>query len=115
MSNYQNGARLERDAAKYLESKGYSVHRSAGSHGVADVVACKAGCNTLYVQAKLRGNLPPAEWNELYREAMKAGAVPVMVMREQHGSRLMGLHWYRLDALKEGQRKQPMTEYEIEE
>jgi Holliday junction resolvase len=37
--NYISGANFERRVKKYLESKGYLVFRSAGSHSIADLIA----------------------------------------------------------------------------
>ena len=38
MTNYSKGANFERRVKRYLESCGYYVVRSAGSHGVLDLV-----------------------------------------------------------------------------
>lgn len=41
MSNYRKGAKYERRAKQELEADGWIVTRSAGSKGVADLVAVK--------------------------------------------------------------------------
>ena len=38
-TNYRKGADLERDIKKYLEKNDYIAMRSAGSHGIFDVLA----------------------------------------------------------------------------
>jgi Holliday junction resolvase len=40
-NNYVNGANFERKVKKHYEDLGYYVIRSAGSHGVADLVCLK--------------------------------------------------------------------------
>jgi len=42
--NYQNGVALERRVIKDLRSKGLEALRTAGSHGVADIVAFHPKC-----------------------------------------------------------------------
>lgn len=42
MTNYANGAAMERLAKAELESQGYKVVRSAGSHSLVDLVAWDA-------------------------------------------------------------------------
>lgn len=56
MTNYQRGAYRERLARKELEARGYTVVRSAGSKGAADLVAiCKN--HVLLVQVKSEGEV----------------------------------------------------------
>ena len=51
MSNYSKGANYERAVKKELEKEGYSVIRSAGSHGIFDLVAWKSD-KILFIQVK---------------------------------------------------------------
>ena len=48
---YLSGRCFEYRIKKYLESKGWLAFRTAGSHGVADIIALKEGV-TLLVQCK---------------------------------------------------------------
>lgn len=78
MTNYRRGAGREREWAERQEADGWSCTRSAGSHGVADVVCCRAGV-ILYEQVKSDRAGPyahfgPAERRELAGEATRAGA-----------------------------------------
>ena len=81
MSNQSRGTHLERVVMDILHDKGWTVIRSAGSHGVADVVACKPG-TVVFVQSKMRLSLLGSrEWQELYETSLRAGAVPVVAHR----------------------------------
>jgi len=77
-ANYRRGADLERAAKHHLEDNGYYVIKSAGSKGVADLVAIKPG-ETLLVQCKRPkdGYLLPAERVALRQLALRLGAVPL--------------------------------------
>jgi len=79
-NNRAAGDRFERRVRGLLESRGWWVIRAAGSHGIADLVAIRAGI-TLLVQAKISGRLSPAEWNGLVELGQKTGARPIMVER----------------------------------
>ena len=83
-ANYRRGADLERAAKHYLEDNGYYVIKSAGSKGVADLVAIKPG-ETLYVQCKLDGYLTPAERVSFRQAALASGAVPVVARWVKEG------------------------------
>lgn len=69
MTNYRNGAELERACKRLFEANGYYVVRAAGSKGAADLVCLKRG-EVVLVQCKLDGYLRPAE-----RKAFQALAV----------------------------------------
>ena len=83
-ANYRRGADLERAAKHYLEDNGYYVIKSAGSKGVADLVAIKPG-ETLYVQCKLDGYLTPAERVKFRKTALHFGAVPLVAWWRKEG------------------------------
>lgn len=100
MTNYARGAKRERDFADRLEADGWVVARTAGSHGVMDLVACKAGMVPRFVQVKSdrRGpyaNFGPKARRELWTAAEQAGAVPVLIHwpPDRQGPR-----WYFADA-----------------
>ena len=77
MSNYRNGGDLERAAKKHLEAEGYFVMKSGGSKGPVDLLAMKPG-ETLFIQCKTRGAMPPAERMALRMLAIRLGAVPLL-------------------------------------
>lgn len=52
MTQYARGRRKEYDVVKRLRAAGWLAQRSAGSHGLWDVVAVKAGALPLFVQVK---------------------------------------------------------------
>lgn len=98
MTNYKRGYLFESTIAGQLRQDGYFCVRSGGSHGVADVVALKPG-QVLLIQAKIDGELPAAEWNELFAIALQIGAVPLLAWRPKRGvleyRRLTGLRVVR--------------------
>jgi Holliday junction resolvase len=84
VTHYHNGYVFERKVAADLTGDGYYCVQARGSHGVADVVALKAG-QVLLVQCKTNGDLPPGEWNALFEHAASAGAVPLLAWRPDRG------------------------------
>jgi Holliday junction resolvase len=79
VTNYARGAKRENDWAEREAEKGWSVTRSAGSHGAADVVACREGFRPRYWQVKTDKAGPyahfgPGERRQLLAEATVAGA-----------------------------------------
>lgn len=64
MTNYQRGADFERRVAVDLTAAGYAVFRSAGSRGIADLLAIKPGL-ILLIQCKRSGEIDLGEWNKL--------------------------------------------------
>lgn len=58
MSNYTRGRAKEYKLKNFLIAKGYEVFRSAGSHGVADLVAISKNGHVYFIQLKTR-KLPP--------------------------------------------------------
>jgi len=84
MTNYANGYAFERTVAGDLNTDGYLVIRSGGSHGAADLVALKPG-QVLLVQAKTNGLISVTDWNELLGIAERVGAVPLLALRPGRG------------------------------
>ena len=79
------------------DAAGWSVSRTAGSHGVADIIALKAGAVPLYVQVKTDRAGPfahfgPAERSKLLGECTRAGAVAMLVWwpPDRKGPRFLG-------------------------
>jgi hypothetical protein len=93
----RTGTKLETSAKGMLERKKggcWIVFKAHGSHGVADLIALRAGCPTLLVQAKKDGKIGPDEWNELVDVAERAGAWAVLVRRPEGAT--TGAQWFRL-------------------
>jgi Holliday junction resolvase len=93
-SNAQRGTYLEHAAMDLLREAGFFVIRSAGSHGVADLVAVKPGL-CLLVQSKMKlALLGSREWTALWLAAQEAGGLPIVAyrpsMRKIAFARLMG-------------------------
>ena len=64
MTNYEKGAKAEREAKKLLEMLGYDVVRSAGSKGMWDLVACYA-THIRLIQVKVEGAMTPGEYESI--------------------------------------------------
>lgn len=58
--NYQAGVRFERERKLYWESLGYTVLRTAGSHGAFDLIALHHGRDPVGVQCKRVSTLAEA-------------------------------------------------------
>jgi Holliday junction resolvase len=85
-THYARGYAFERRVRQLLESLGCFVIRSAGSKGVADLVAIRLDA-TLLVQCKRQGAISSQEWNTLYDTAMRIGAMPILAqMRGARGT-----------------------------
>jgi Holliday junction resolvase len=109
-TGYRLGRDLEYRAKRLLEDDGYFVVRAAASKGLVDLVALKAG-ETLFVQCKRSGSLPPAEWNALFDLALWLGAVPLMAVKGPRGTQFR-----RLTGRKDGtRRRQPMEPFSADE
>ena len=64
MSNYEKGARAERELVNFLERIGYECVRSAGSKGAIDVVATHK-THTRYIQVKSDTGISDVEAEQL--------------------------------------------------
>jgi Holliday junction resolvase len=80
MSNYSRAATHERRVKRQLEAAGYFVVRSAGSKGIADLVALpRGGGRPLIIQCKSRAvRASAAELELLRRTAETFGATAVV-------------------------------------
>jgi Holliday junction resolvase len=92
------GDRFERGTVLRLRDAGYLVIRSAGSHGVADIVALRSDGPPILVQCKITDNMTARERATFRRLADHAGAFPVIAYRP--GNR--GVAYARINA--EGER-----------
>lgn len=110
-STARTGRDFEHRARAVLSGNGYWTMRAAASKGPVDLIAMKPG-QTVFVQCKRDGSLPPAEWNALYDLAMSLGAIPVMASLRPR----RGVEWHQLGARKDGTRRaQPMTPFIIDQ
>ena len=101
--NKRNGTVRENRVRALLEDDGYFVVRSAGSGGVADLVALKPG-QVLLVQVKSETYLGPAEWNALWFTAANTRAVPIHAAKLPSSRRVV---WHRLTGPKTVVTKRP--------
>ena len=86
MSLYSRGANFERAVKELFEGMGWPlVIRSAGSHGVADLVALRRGSRTQLISCRIHGKLGPLERESLCEAAKAAGAIPMMAHRPARG------------------------------
>lgn len=82
MSEYQRGARLERQVKAFLEEEGWFVIRAAGSKGPADLVALKSGYRPMLVACTLsRVKKPVVE--RLVKIAREVGANAFLATRHR--------------------------------
>lgn len=106
--------RHEAPVAKLLRKLGYDAERTYRSRTPADVRAIpprnRGDLQTLYIQCKDGGGLPPADWNAIYDHAQRYGGVPLL-SSVADGT----IRFWRLDARKERKRNypQPMTPVEF--
>ena len=85
MSNYRNGYELERAAKQLLEQAGYFVVRAGGSKGAADLVALHGYNDTLLIQCKLDGYVPPGERKALFDLAEELGVQELIASWHKEG------------------------------
>jgi Holliday junction resolvase len=84
-SNRQRGDYLERQTRAALRAHGWIVVRAAGSLGVADIVALRAGNTPLLVSCKVTGQVARAERLALVEAAREGGARPLLATRVNRG------------------------------
>ena len=75
------GDRFERATVLRLREAGYLVVRSAGSHGVADIVALRGDRLPSLVQCKTTDNTTARQRTAYYKVAADAGAVAVLAFK----------------------------------
>lgn len=85
MNNRKRGDYFERQTRDALVNVGWYVIRSAGSLGVADLVALRYGNTPLLVSCKISGRIDPRERGQLMDAADAAGARAVVAMRPRNG------------------------------
>jgi len=88
-SNYRKGRTFEYRVMHYLESIGYEVFRTAGSHGVADLIAFHPDSPPGWVQCKCgTATMSKKEKKELCERATNVGAIPLYVHTDRKGKLL---------------------------
>lgn len=117
--NRQRGDYFERCTRAAYEAAGWWVIRSAGSLGVADLVALKAGHYPQLISCKVDGKIPRSQALDLDVVAMQTGAHPILAYRVQPGtvtidelSRTGRIHLY---TLKVPSRPKPVKKAKPEE
>jgi Holliday junction resolvase len=93
VTNRTRGDYLERQTKAALVDLGWLVTRSAGSMGIADLVALRKGSTPLLVSCKVGGRIDPGERAELCAAAEAAGARAILAQRRRRG-------WVRLDVVR---------------
>ncbi len=78
----RKGLDFERKIKKIFEEKGYYVVRSAGSRGVADLVALNKE-EKLLIACKKTGNLTVNAKNRLVETAKKINGTPILAFEEE--------------------------------
>jgi Holliday junction resolvase len=96
-SRYVSGANFERAVKAHLESCGWFVVRSAGSHGPVDLVALWHDFTPALIQCKTNGKVSPNDRAALRQLELKTGAIPIIASRPKRGmmkfSTLGGFPW----------------------
>ena len=93
-TNYASGRNFEYRVRDWLESRGYTVIRSAGSRGFADLVALAPG-EVLLVQCTTSEESKSESYRSDFREeAEMCGGIPLLVYKERVRGPLV---WDRLD------------------
>jgi Holliday junction resolvase len=86
MTNRHRGDYFERQVRDALHAEGpWIVVRSAGSFGIADLVALTAGRKPWLISCKLNGYIGPKERAELLHAQWVAEALALVAMRPKPG------------------------------
>jgi len=88
-TNYHRGRNFEYRVKKYLEEKGYFVVRSAGSHGIFDLIAIEkldygvSYDNFVYgIQCRVDGKVKKEEIEEMKKIYENFGIIPIIAFRD---------------------------------
>lgn len=76
-TNYEKGRYYEYKSMRWLEKQGYTTFRSAGSHGLWDVIAYNE-YNYLLVQVKYECEPTPAEVEQMILEPAPGNTAKVV-------------------------------------
>ena len=86
--NYINGANFERKVKAELENAGYLCFRTAGSHGVADIIVVEFG-SVMLVQCKISNKISKDERTKLKALCKKYNCVGKIAYREKEGRKFV--------------------------
>ncbi len=86
----RKGLNFERKVKRILENQGYFVVRSAGSKGVADLVALSK-TKKLLISCREKGNFTKTEKSLLLRKALEVNGQAVLAYKEKGGVKLQVL------------------------
>ena len=81
---YRKGARFEIVVKNILLEDDWLAIRSAGSHGIVDVIAIKQDIKWL-IQCRTNGSLSGEERNELVALAKKHNVTPILAYKAKEG------------------------------
>lgn len=98
LTKYTIGRNLEYKVIKHLKSVGYETIRSAGSHGLCDIIAGRQSNEVLVIQVKRSNYLSRTEMDSLIEFAHMFNGIPVFVFQK---SKRKSLEWYRICPEKE--------------
>ena len=107
MSNYSRGRAFEYAVRDDMRGRGFVAVRSPASKSPADVYCMSRDMDVL-IQCKADGRLPPKEWNDFMDYCDKAGAIPVLAMRDNRGR---GIVYKLLTDRKRRGGRQPMVDW----
>jgi Holliday junction resolvase len=83
-SKYRKGYRAEREAMEFMgERYGCVCVRTAGSHGVADLI-CGNGIYVYVVQVKSGKTKPYVDWQKLRHFASFFRAIPLLLWKKDY-------------------------------
>ena len=99
-SQYALGRSFEYSVRDCFKNKGYYVMRSAQSKGIADLIALRDG-DAIMIQCKRGGAISGEEWNAVYNEASRVGAIPIVAERPTG----RGVRLYRLESEKKDNKR----------
>jgi len=88
--NYVKGRACENYVANYLRRNGFYVVRSAGSHGVYDLVAICHG-RVFGIQCKTNGQLSRKELIKIVETSERYGIIPFLAFRNNRRVKIVNL------------------------
>ena len=112
-SKYSYGAALEYRVRDHFEREGYYVMRSAGSGGVADLVALDmyVPAPPVMIQVKrVKGTMSVDAWNHLLRTANAVGAVALLAV--EHPTKPLVYSLQRITAPRRPRRQATPDQWE---
>ena len=78
---YVSGRAFEYLVRDFFIRRNYHVIRSAGSHGIGDIICLKKG-TVLMIQCKLKGQISAEEKEALFKIANAVGAEPIIASKK---------------------------------